>query len=182
MLPSPHPSQDGCEDEGVQACLNQTRRPHGLGHRASLLRGALSGAEEAAEGPARTGRASTGQRGRLPSPVDSGHTDLKRFYFSTVFAALLWGQGFLRARPAFQGHTESSPNRKHHVFNLQVPARLCERTQLPGGSDPNPRPAAAGNPRQSGWRSRTRGTPVGSLRLLIPGAGSLYSFVGSRCT
>lgn len=38
-------------------------------------------------------------------------------------------QGFLSLRPAFQGHTESSPalasNRKHCVFNLQVPARLC---------------------------------------------------------
>lgn len=107
-------------------------------------------------------------RGQLSSPVYSGNTDLKRFHFSTVFVAvLLQEQGFLRVRPAFQGHTESSPalasGRKHHVFNLRVPARRSEQPELqqPGcAGRAVPGPAATGNLLRAWWSSRSPEGPL----------------------
>lgn len=119
-------------------------RLHELGAEGFSDRGALPGAEGAAEVPPKTEQAGIGwrsqvekrqeARGQLSSPVYSGNTDLKRFHFSTVFVAVLWGTGLPESKASFPRPHRVQPctglQQETSCFQLTSP---CQATlQQPG--------------------------------------------------
>lgn len=154
--------------------------------------------------PPKTGQANVGwrrraqqrqeARGQLSAPVYSGNTDLKRFHFSTVFVAVLWGAGLPESEASFPRPHRVQPRtglrQETSCFQFTGPCQALQAgprstNQLYGESDCSP--AAAGSPQPVSGAPGPQRDLAGSLRgltsrqiwLQVP--GSFYGF-SSRCT